>query len=74
MTPEQRIAAVLHSRGLEATTEQVAAWIEKMNGLFREKYGYPLPGEALADAIEDGQSTWTLCLHLEFGDALKENR
>lgn len=77
MTPQQRIACVLKSRGLEATAEQVDGWIGKMHSRFQAKHSMQVMrdsfADSLADAIEDGQKTWTMCLHVEFGDSLAKS-
>ena len=74
MTPEQRIMKVLHSRGIEATEAQVSEWIKKMGEKFNERRKFEVKPASfrlgVADAIENGQKTWTMCLHLYFGDAL----
>jgi hypothetical protein len=71
---EQRIVSVLHSRGREATVSQVRAWVNKMRLRFYDgssvRPDYSSFAEALADAIDDGNKTWTTCLHIHFGDAL----
>lgn len=73
-SPEKRIAAVLHSRGREATQGEIATWIDEMHKLFIKRSKIEVDREdfadELADAIEDGNKTWTMCLHVRFGDAL----
>lgn len=73
MSPESRIASVLHSRGTEATPDEVRRWLNKVRVRFYHEHvvrpDYGSFAEAMADAIADGHKSWTMCLHLHFGDA-----
>jgi hypothetical protein len=66
----KRICNVLHSRGREATPQQVAEWLDKMVARYRKSLNLSIDEVEICEAVEDGHTTWTMCLHLHFGDAL----
>jgi hypothetical protein len=70
-SPAQRIAALLHSRGVETTPEEVAEWLSKYRLHAKVMRQIDVPEDAIADALERGDGMVTMCLHLKFGDALR---
>lgn len=70
MTPEQRIAAILHSRGREVLPSEVKGWMVKFCSTAERRFGKYLTEEQLASMIERGVKVPTMVLHLKFGDAL----
>lgn len=74
MTPAQRIARVLHSRGREATPAEVSAWMDE----YRTRTAAtrvlvkPPRDDQIARAIERDMPGITMMLHLRFGDSLED--
>ena len=64
------VCTLLHSRGREATPEQVAEWLDKMRREWLRSKGMEVDTREICHAVLDGQKTMTMCLHLHFGDAL----
>jgi len=64
------VCRILNSRGREATPEQVQAFLDDFKQK-RHKAGCTYyPDTVIVKAIQSGQKTLTMCLHLYFGDAL----
>lgn len=70
MPQYKEVAALLHSRGREATIEQVEQWCERMRGFLRDKRGIDASHDVICEAVLDHNKTMTMCLHIHFGDAL----
>lgn len=64
------ICSLLHSRGREATPDDVRVFLQRMTD-FEKARDLPVAEEwDWCEAILHGQKMATMCLHLHFGDAL----
>ena len=77
LSPVERIIRVLHSRGREATPEQVREWIDRYKtatGVTRCSGGEIGSDGAIARAVEQGLRWITMSLHNSFGEPLKASK
>lgn len=70
MSPAQRIAAVLHSRGREVSPARVQSWIDRICKRLEERFKQTVLEETVANLVEHEFKPITMLLHMEFGDAL----
>ena len=64
------VCRLLESRGLEATPEQVFAWVARVQQRWIARHGCTPECDDICNSVLDGEPVMTAMLHLQFGDAI----
>ena len=73
MTSTQRVVALLRSRGIETTPQEVDQWAKETNDQYLQqklKNGFQSSTEDWLLGVINNQMIPTICLHAYFGDEI----